>query len=63
MEGGNIGSLVNMFKHIGAKVLVASKAEDILEDTALVLPGVGHFGHAAEKTGKERSEKLCFETC
>ncbi|SDD26562.1 imidazole glycerol phosphate synthase subunit HisH [Kordiimonas lacus] len=49
---GNIGSLVNMFNHIGTKVQVVSKAEKISSDAALVLPGVGHFGRAVEKLEK-----------
>ncbi len=46
---GNIGSLVNMFRHIGASVHVVSEAAAIPKNSALVLPGVGHFGRAAEK--------------
>jgi glutamine amidotransferase len=46
---GNIGSLVNMFRHIGVTVHVVSEAAAIPQNSALVLPGVGHFGRAAEK--------------
>ena len=45
---GNIGSLRNMLRHIGASVQVVSKAADISSKTALILPGVGNFGHASE---------------
>lgn len=46
---GNIGSLLNMFRHIGAEAEVISHPVNIGEQSALVLPGVGHFGYAAEK--------------
>lgn len=40
---GNIGSLVNMFKKIGAEVQVASDISKIKDAKKLVLPGVGAF--------------------
>ncbi len=46
---GNIGSLVNMFKYIGASVQVVTNPRRIPRQSALVLPGVGHFGRATEK--------------
>lgn len=58
---GNIGSMVNMLKHIGARVQVASKAENIPENTALVLPGVGHFGHAAENLEKSGAKNAVLQ--
>ncbi|WP_162814954.1 imidazole glycerol phosphate synthase subunit HisH [Erythrobacter aureus] len=58
---GNIGSLYNMFKYIGAEVHVVSDADKIPKDTALVLPGVGHFGRAAEKLEKSGLAKAVLE--
>jgi glutamine amidotransferase len=40
---GNVGSVVNMLKRVGARVEVASDAEGVGRAEALLLPGVGHF--------------------
>lgn len=40
---GNLGSVLNMFRKIGAEARLSEKPEDIDRATALVLPGVGHF--------------------
>jgi glutamine amidotransferase len=40
---GNVGSIQNMLKKIGARSVVASSAEQILAATKLILPGVGAF--------------------
>lgn len=51
---GNIGSLVNIFHYIGANPRVVGRPDDIQNDAAIILPGVGHFAHAAsnlETTG------------
>ncbi len=45
---GNIGSVVNMLKHIGAEPVLASTVEEIETASALLLPGVGHYGRAME---------------
>lgn len=45
---GNIGSVINMLKHIGSEPRVASTVEDIEAATALLLPGVGAYGGAME---------------
>lgn len=45
---GNIGSLLNMIKKIGGKVLVSSKTEDIEKAEKLILPGVGAFDKGME---------------
>lgn len=45
---GNIGSLLNMLKKIGASVLVSSKIEDIERAEKLILPGVGAFDKGIE---------------
>jgi len=40
---GNIGSLVNAFRRIGAEVVVTRSREDVASVDAIVLPGVGSF--------------------
>ena len=40
---GNIGSLANMLKKIGAKAVVSSNPEEIKKAEKLILPGVGAF--------------------
>lgn len=46
---GNIGSVVNMLKHIGAPGAIASTVEDIESARALLLPGVGAFDAAMDR--------------
>jgi len=43
---GNIKSVENAFKKAGAAVEVTSRPEDIIDASAIVLPGVGAFGDA-----------------
>jgi len=43
---GNLGSILNMFKRIGAKATVSSDPEHILKAEKVLLPGVGAFGNA-----------------
>lgn len=40
---GNLGSIFNMLRHIGAKSVIASDPEQIKDAEQLILPGVGHF--------------------
>jgi len=42
---GNIGSIINMFKRIGAKASLSSDKDEIAQADKLFLPGVGSFGH------------------
>jgi len=46
---GNIGSLVNMFQHIGEEVIVTNEPADILRADKLLLPGVGAYGIAMQR--------------
>lgn len=46
---GNIGSVVNMLRHIGSPPVIASTVDEIQDATALLLPGVGAFGAAMER--------------
>ena len=43
---GNLGSIKNMLKRIGAECQISSNARDILDSDKLILPGVGHFDKA-----------------
>ena len=43
---GNMGSLLNMFKHIGVKAKIESDPIVIQQAEKLVLPGVGAFDSA-----------------
>ncbi len=40
---GNVGSIQNMLKKVGARSVVASSPDEILRATKLILPGVGAF--------------------
>lgn len=40
---GNLGSVVNMFKRVGAKSRLVSTPEAILDSDRLLLPGIGAF--------------------
>lgn len=46
---GNVGSITNMIKKIGHKVLIASTFKDLEEAEKLILPGVGAFDTAVKK--------------
>ena len=43
---GNLGSILNMFKRIGAKAMISSSHDEILNAGKLILPGVGAFDAA-----------------
>jgi glutamine amidotransferase len=45
---GNVGSIQNMLKKIGARSVVASSSQQILDATKLILPGVGAFDAGME---------------
>jgi len=42
---GNLGSILNMLKKIGAKAMLSSKVGDVADAEKLILPGVGAFDH------------------
>lgn len=43
----NLGSIVNILKHIGARAFVADKPEMLADASHVVLPGIGHFDECA----------------
>lgn len=46
---GNLGSVLNMFKKVGAKAVVSSDLEVINKAPKILLPGVGAFDTAIQK--------------
>lgn len=46
---GNVGSVQNMLRKVGARVRVSGAAADIAAADKLILPGVGHFGRGMAK--------------
>jgi glutamine amidotransferase len=46
---GNVGSVLNMLRKIGAKARVSGAPAYIETADKLILPGVGHFGHGMSK--------------
>ena len=46
---GNLFSLSSSLKSIGADTIVTSKNQDILDSSAIILPGVGAFSDAQQK--------------
>lgn len=46
---GNPGSMLNMFRRIGAQAVVASDRDTIMSASAIVLPGVGSFDNGMQK--------------
>lgn len=42
---GNLGSIANMLKKVGAKATVSSDPQVVAAADKLLLPGVGHFDH------------------
>jgi len=47
-EVGNIGSVANMCRRIGADPIISSDPEVVEQATKLLLPGVGAFDPAME---------------
>ena len=43
---GNIGSVLNMIRHVGGYAAVAKSAGDVLRAKKIILPGVGSFDNA-----------------
>lgn len=43
---GNVGSVINMIKHVGGKTRTVSDAKSLLESGKILLPGVGSFDNA-----------------
>jgi glutamine amidotransferase len=46
---GNLGSVINMFKKVGAKAKISSDLEEIRKAPKILLPGVGAFDAAMQR--------------
>jgi len=46
---GNVGSIANMLRKVGAEALISPRAQDIERAGKLILPGVGAFDAAMER--------------
>lgn len=46
---GNLGSVLNMFKRIGAPAMITGDPDDVAKATKLLLPGVGAFDNAMSR--------------
>jgi imidazole glycerol-phosphate synthase subunit HisH len=55
---GNLGSIANMLKRIGAKSLISSNPEEIEQASKLILPGVGAFDAAMSKINESGLSNL-----
>ncbi len=53
--GGNLGSIRNMLKRVGADAETVSQEQEIARATKIILPGVGAFDHGM---GKIRAHNL-----
>lgn len=58
---GNIGSVVNMIKHVGEDCVVSSNADEIKKATKLILPGVGSFDKAMNQLRYKKLEGIINE--
>ncbi len=48
-DAGNLRSMTNALRAVGAEVILADRGEALAEATRVVLPGVGAFGAAMER--------------
>lgn len=46
---GNVGSVANMLRKVGARARISASVADIEAADKLILPGVGHFGSGMNK--------------
>ena len=58
---GNIGSVVNIIKHIGHKVQVISTREEVLAAEKLIFPGVGHWDNGVKKLNESGLKAAIIE--
>ncbi|MDE7087429.1 MAG: imidazole glycerol phosphate synthase subunit HisH [Clostridia bacterium] len=60
---GNLFSLTQSLKKIGADSVITSDIQEIEKADKLILPGVGAFGDAAEKLKESGLDKLIKKQC
>ena len=49
---GNVGSILNMIRSIGADAIISSNVSEIRKAKKIILPGVGAFDHAIQNLNK-----------
>mgnify|MGYP001169297811 FL=1 len=54
---GNLGSLLNMIKHVGGKAKISSSPEEISESKKIILPGVGRMDMGIKKLKDTKIDK------
>lgn len=50
---GNIGSVLNMLRYLGARPTVVDTVDDLDGPSKVMLPGVGHWDHAAARLDRD----------
>lgn len=58
---GNVGSISNMLKYLGAKATISNDFSAIKNADKLILPGVGHFDKAMENITSQSLEGVIHE--
>lgn len=58
---GNIGSVVNIIKHIGYKAEVINTKEEVLRAEKLIFPGVGHWDNGVNKLNESGLKPAILE--
>lgn len=58
---GNVGSINNMLKYLGARAVISADHEVIKTADKLILPGVGHFDRAMENINNKQLLELLNE--
>jgi len=58
---GNINSIFNMFKKIGAQAVITSDPDRIRQCEKLILPGVGHFDYCMQQLRKAPFYQLMLD--
>ncbi|EKO3781213.1 imidazole glycerol phosphate synthase subunit HisH [Vibrio metschnikovii] len=58
---GNIGSVVNIIKHIGHPVQVISTKEEVLQAEKIIFPGVGHWDNGVRKLNESGLKSALLE--
>ena len=58
---GNIGSISNMLKYLGAKATISNEYKTIKNADKLILPGVGHFDRAMENITRQSLLEVIHE--
>ena len=58
---GNIASLFSSVNSLQANALLAKRPEDLKKANALILPGVGHYGHALKNLHKSHLKESVID--